>query len=224
MNRSVLRAFELKAVDDAARTFEGIAAAYSLDQGGDIIVPGAFDQTLKDWRKRDGKVIPLIDSHRRDTVTAIVGKMTDAKEVKDGLWTKHELLPAGDQAADAIHNRLKAGVVAGMSIGYQPVEVKQPTPEEQRGGIWRYLKAVKLKHNALVSDPMNEDAVVDLESVKGLLLKTSRRGISADELEQMESLIAALSARVAAAKASAAEPVKCPQCGGMVVPTEAARL
>src|SRR3989304_2263407 len=78
-------AFEVKATDDEARTFSGLAAAYSQDLGGDVILPGAFKRTLADWRKAKAKLIPLMDSHSRDSVRGIIGKMTEAAEVADGL-------------------------------------------------------------------------------------------------------------------------------------------
>lgn len=223
ITKQLVRAFSLKQVDDEGRTFEGTLAAYSLDQGGDIIVPGAFKQTLADWKARDGKVIPLVDSHNTSSVNNALGHLVDAKEVpKEGLWTKHQFLAAGDPTADAAYARVKAGIVNGMSIGYKAIEVKAPTEQEQRSGIWRYLKAVKLKHSALVLDPMNEDAVVDPSTVKSfdeLLFALGRREPSDEELAYLVSEEARIHDYLAKRKASP-KPVKCAKCGATVIPTK----
>lgn len=161
--KAVCRQFELKETDPEARTFTGMAAAFSLDQGGDVILPGAFKRTIADWRKSK-RILPLIDSHNRYTVRNVVGKLLDAAETPDGLQTTFQVIDGPD--GDEILRRLKGGYVDGLSIGYDPIEVRMPTPEEERTGIWRFLKQVRLKEVSVVVFPMNADATVDIASVK----------------------------------------------------------
>ena len=183
------RRFELKAVDEAARTFEGMVAAFSLDFGGDIIEPGAFKRTLRDWSRGKGRIVPLIDSHGRDSIRRVVGKMLEAEERDDGLWTKHDIIEGPD--GDEIYRRVKGGYVDGMSIGYKAVQVRAPSEEEARRGIWRFLKEIKLTENSLVVEPMNPDARVDLGTVKEADRDDVRRALmeqfTADEIEALKA-------------------------------------
>jgi hypothetical protein len=206
--KRLVRAFEIKEVDDEAGTFSGIAAAYSLDQGGDIITPGAFKRTLADWKRARGKTIPLIDTHNYGSAVAVIGKMIEAKEVTDGLEATFEFLE-DDPHAEAIRKRVKGGYVSGLSIGYEAVQVKTPSDEERRGGIWRYLKEVKLLEVSVVAFPMNVDARIDLASVKHLLDLDPARpedlaGLDWEELKSLQSHITAL---LAAAPGNAPAPI-----------------
>ena len=150
-------------------SFEGLLATWELDLGGDIIEPGAFKRTLRHWRSKAGRVIPLLDMHdRHSSVTTAVGKLVDAEERKEGLWTKWDMVP-DDERAGAVHRRLAGGFVDGMSIGYRPVKFITPSPQEQQAGVFRRIKEVHLREGSVVLFPMNEDTRVDESSVKGLL-------------------------------------------------------
>jgi HK97 family phage prohead protease len=185
--KRIVRPFAVKEVDDATGTFSGLAAAFSLDQGGDVIMPGAFKRTLADWRRAKGKTIPLIDTHNYGSARAIVGKMIEAKEVDDGLEATFEFIP-DDADADAVRKRVAGGYVSGLSIGYEAVESRQPTDEDRRKGIWRYLKEVKLLEVSVVAFPMNNDARIDLASVKGFLEDLRARGIAPEDLAEAKQL------------------------------------
>ena len=177
VRRDLGLAFELKATDDATRTFSGLAAAYSQDLGGDVILPGAFKRTLADWRKAKAKLIPLMDSHSRGSVRGIVGKMTEAAEVADGLEATFSVIEGPD--GDEVYRRVKGGYVDALSIGYQAMEIRTPTEEEQRRGVWRFLKEVKLLEVSVVAFPMNPDARIDLSTVKSLLATAAQRPLDA---------------------------------------------
>lgn len=186
--------FEIKEIDDAAGTFSGIAAAYSLDQGGDIIKPGAFKRTLADWKRSKGKVIPLIDSHNYHSARFAIGKMLEATETADGLEAKFEFIP-NDADADAIRRRVKGGYINGLSIGYETVRAKTPDEAERRGGVYRYLEEVKLVEVSVVVFPMNRDARIDTGSVKSFLTSLKADSLSESdrkELEQLQETIGAL--------------------------------
>jgi HK97 family phage prohead protease len=159
--------FEVKALDESARTFRGLAAAYSLDLGDDVIEPGAFKRTLDHWRaSKQKRPIYLLNGHNAWDVQDVVGKMLDAAETSEGLDTQWEFVGAGDPAADAAYTRVKGGFITGLSIGYTPVQWEM---ERRDSGIVRHLKEVKLHEVSLVVFPMNEDARIDAASVKSLL-------------------------------------------------------
>lgn len=183
-----LRPFAVKEVDEDARTFEGIAAAYSLDMGGDVIHPGAFENTLRYWREK-GTAIPLLDQHRNGSIHDVLGSMVDAKETDDGLWARFEV--DDDAAGQKLLRHIKQNRINGLSIGYEPVN-----PERDDDGI-RHLNEIKLMEVSAVLWPMNPDARPDASSVKGRL----------DEMteEEKEELREALEAE-AKAKAEKENP------------------
>jgi len=165
MNRDTTTArFALKALDEATRTFTGLASTWDLDLGGDVIRRGAFRDTLKAWRN-SGETLPLLDSHNGfSSVRSIVGKMTEAREVDEGLEATFEVMDGPD--GDEIWRRIKGKYVSGLSIGYEPKEIEKPDEEQERQGIWRILKKVILREVSVVAWPMNTGArIKDVKSL-----------------------------------------------------------
>lgn len=71
--------------------FEAIVAVFgSEDLGGDVVEPGAFKDTLAEW-KASGDPIPIYWSHRMDDPEYNIGHVLDAKEVDRGLWVKGQI-------------------------------------------------------------------------------------------------------------------------------------
>jgi HK97 family phage prohead protease len=156
---------EVKSVDAESHTFRGLAAAWSLDLGNDVVHKGAFERTLDHWRNaKRRKAISLLDSHKTDSVMRVVGKMSDAFESDEGLDSGWEFVP-DDPTADAAYKRVKGGFVTSMSIGYTPVQFEW---ESKDGKRIRHLKEVKLHEVSLVVFPMNEDALIHEASIKTL--------------------------------------------------------
>jgi HK97 family phage prohead protease len=206
--KTLLAPFEVKSVDTIARTFDGLAATWDLDLGGDVIHRGAFKDTLAEWRK-SGKALPLIDQHNYGSVRAVVGKMLDAKETKDGLDAQFEVIDGPD--GDEVLRRLKGGYVDGLSIGYEPKLVEEPSDDERRKGIWRHLKTVRLREVSVVIWPMNPGATVDTSSVKmmaALRASLVTAGGDVDDLEtvlhELESTAGSVRTMIEDAKAVAA--------------------
>lgn len=195
---------KLDSVNAEARTFEGMGAAFSQDLGGDVILPGAFKRTISDWKK-SSRILPLLDSHNGyGTVRAVVGKVLDAKEVTEGLWTKSAIIDGPD--GDEVLRRVKGGYVDGLSIGYKAVQIKVPTDEEAQRGIWRFLKEVALKELSVCIWPMNPDARIDLGSVKHLLAEAKSRSLDPDELDDLKSVACQIRALLAASAPGTEDP------------------
>ena len=143
--------FAVKAEDEGV--FRGLAAAYgNTDLGGDVIAPGAFTKTIKE---KDGQV-PVLWQH--DTFRPIgLGQVEDTKK---GLQIEGRLVMETEQAREAFA-LMKAGVVKGLSIGYDPV-----VTEFDRESDTRILKEIKLWEVSPVTFPMNPRAVIT--GVKGI--------------------------------------------------------
>lgn len=136
--------FEIKQYGEPG-TFEGLASTYgNVDLGGDIVEPGAFYKTIQD----KGGNFPILWQHNSDKPIGI-GKVSDSA---NGLVIKGELVLESPTAREA-YALLKAGVLKGLSIGYDKVR------DEVKGAV-RHLTELKLWEVSLVTFPMNEMAMV----------------------------------------------------------------
>jgi hypothetical protein len=141
---------KLKSVG-ADGTFTGIAAvANNIDLGGDKIMPGAFTRTLA-----AGKQLPLLWQH--DPALPI-GTVKCTETSQGSLQVDGALLLSVPQAVTA-YELLKAGVLKGMSIGFDTVK-------STFDGDVRLLQELRLWEVSIVTFPMNEDAMVT--SVKAM--------------------------------------------------------
>jgi HK97 family phage prohead protease len=197
--------FEVKAIDEAAHTFTGLASTWSLDHGGDVIRKGAFRRTLDHWKSQaKQRPIPLIDQHNYGSVKHVLGKMIDGVETDDGLLATFEMVP-NDPDADAVFRRLKGGFVTGLSIGYETKHSTAPSAEEKANGVRRYLDEVKLVEVSAVIWGMNANALVDTETAKALLAK---KDLTDDERAQLEEVRARIDALLASEEPATDEPVE----------------
>lgn len=140
---------KIKSVDDTG-TFTGLGAAYNnVDLGGDKIMPGAFTRTLA-----AGKQFPLLWQHDPSNPIG-TAKVTDTPQ---GLQVEGTLL-LEDTTARKAHLFMKAGVIKGMSIGFE-------TLQSSMDGDVRQLRELRLWEFSIVTFPMNESA--QISSVKSL--------------------------------------------------------
>jgi len=153
--------FRAGAVDVEKRTFEGLSAAYALDYGGDVIKRGAFMEDLKAWRSNPDRIIPLVDMHSYGSVRSVYGRMVDAHENDDGLWSRFEVVDSVD--GDEALARIQGGMVNGLSIGFHSTDSE---PYEMEGQKVRRLNEIELKEVSLVIWGMNPRALVMPGSVK----------------------------------------------------------
>jgi HK97 family phage prohead protease len=143
--------FKIKAADGEPGTFEGMLAMYGgQDLGGDSIVRGAFTKTLQ----ASNGAVPLLWQHNP---AQPVGQL-QCKDSTAGIQVKGKLLMTLPMARDA-YELIKAGVIKGLSIGYDALQ------ESYENGV-RLLKEVRLWEGSLVTFPMNESAMIT--SVKGM--------------------------------------------------------
>lgn len=162
---------ELKfATDGESMTFDGYGAAFNnVDQGGDKIMPGAFTETLAQF-KMAGRLPAMLYQHGKMGGGPVmpVGKWLSMSEDGRGLRVKGKL--SNTSAARDLYELMKDGAIGGMSIGYRVKEFGRPGPGDDAR---RLLKSVSLVEVSLVNDPMNPAAV--LTSVKAAdEIKTER--------------------------------------------------
>ncbi len=133
-------------------TFIGMASTFGgkPDDGGDVVIPGAFKKTIKKGG-RNGTGIPLLWQHEGHNPIGIIPRL---EEVKRGLEIDGDIEIEATQGRDA-HLLLKKGAVKGISIGFDTVQY-----EIDRKKQIRYLKEVELWEISIVTFPMNTRARV----------------------------------------------------------------
>lgn len=143
-------ALELKASPDEEGRFEGYGSVFNnLDRGGDVVMPGAFAESLK---VRTPKMLWQHDPWQP------IGVWEEAVEDSTGLHVRGRLLTAVEKGREA-YELLKANAINGMSIGYRTVK------DEWEGRV-RKLMELELWEVSVVTFPMNEAA--EINSVKSL--------------------------------------------------------
>jgi HK97 family phage prohead protease len=134
----------LKTISDQG-IFEGMLSPYgNVDAGGDLVEAGAYTKTLQEG----GPKRPLLWQHMSDCP---IGELT-LEDRKDGLWCRGKLLLSLPEAKKA-YECLKAGIVDGLSIGYQTIR------DKVEAGV-RHLQELKLFEGSIVTFPMNELAAI----------------------------------------------------------------
>lgn len=146
---------ELKFASDGegdAMSFKGYGAVFNnVDRGGDKIMPGAFTETLAQF-KMAGRLPAMLYQHGKMGGGPVmpVGKWTAMTEDAHGLRVEGKLFD--HSLGRDLHVALKGGGIGGLSIGYRVKEFGRPA---MGAAERRLLKSVSLTEVSLVNDPMN---------------------------------------------------------------------
>jgi HK97 family phage prohead protease len=101
---------------DADGTVEGYASLFAVaDQARDMMMPGAFDATLK---ARGPRRIPMLFQH---DPAEPVGVWLELREDDRGLYARGRLIPEVARGRELL-SLLKAGAIDGLSIGFRTVK------------------------------------------------------------------------------------------------------
>ena len=152
--------FEIKAVGEDG-TFSGYGSIFGVkDSAQDIVVRGAFDKSLAEW-KAAGRMPPMLWQHRMDEPVGIYTRM---EEDDRGLYLEGRLLIDADPLAKRAHAHMKAGSISGLSIGYTLPKDSWHWDKDKQAYI---LKEIKLWEVSVVTFPANDAARV--QTVKSAL-------------------------------------------------------
>ena len=158
--------FRVKQFNEPDGSFEGDLSVYGVvDLGGDVVQPGAFKRSIT----ANGNTVPLLWQHRPDEP---IGTLT-LNDTPSALKVKGQLLLDLPMAQKA-RTLLKAGIIKGLSIGFDTVQ------QDFVNGV-RHLTELKLWEGSVVTFPMNQAATV-----------TSIKQVDADDDDEEE--LAALQA------------------------------
>lgn len=148
--------FEIKEVSDSG-TFSGYGSVYGVtDQDDDIVLAGAFAESLSEWGAK-GQLPALLWQHNSREP---IGCYTEMKEDATGLYVKGQLALKTQRGAEA-YELLKMKAISGLSIGF----MSRDDSYDQKTGI-RTIKKGDLFEVSLVTFPCNQSAQVN--SVKNL--------------------------------------------------------
>ncbi len=132
--------------DAGEGVIEGYGSVFdNVDNGGDIVAPGAFSMSLRSNRRAK----MLMQHNPAD----VIGVWDEISEDEKGLRVKGRLLTSVPKAAEA-YELVKAGAIDGLSIGYRTVK------SMDRNGK-RVILQADLWEVSLVTFPMNELTRVD---------------------------------------------------------------
>lgn len=148
---------DVKSLTDAGQ-FSGYGSVFNvLDKGGDIVIPGAFEDSLKTWKK-SGRQVPVLWQHQSDQP---IGSWPDLKEDDYGLLGEADLWLEDAPYARLAHKGMKTKTITGLSIGYR---VKQYSIDADTGVY--SLQKLDLVEISVVTNPMNDDArIADVKSM-----------------------------------------------------------
>jgi len=140
---------EFKEDDDGFITFEGYASTYgNVDRGGDVVMSGAFDDTVKEYQGTEK--LPILWQHNHDMP---LGVFTDISSDSKGLFVRGKMPRDDSFVSGRVLPQMRVGSIRKMSIGYS-------TEDFAWDGNIRQLKRVKLWEVSLVTIPMNNSADV----------------------------------------------------------------
>ncbi len=158
--------FEFKARESGEMTVEGYLSTYgNVDEGGDVVMKGAFERTLASSRK-----VKFLYAHNPESV---LGPPLALHSDDVGLFAKGTI--SQTSLGRDVHTLLLDGAVDSWSMGYLPRPDGFRFKESADGGLVRLLTDVDLFEGSLLALPMNEEAVVtavkalDAEDLTALL-------------------------------------------------------
>lgn len=106
-----------EADDDNIFRYSGIAATHDfVDSAGNRIQRGAFDESLKEMKKR-GALLPALWQHLRHEP---IGVYKEIRETKEGLFVRAELPREDTFVNGRVIPQLRMGSISRMSIGWLP--------------------------------------------------------------------------------------------------------
>ena len=126
---------------------EGYASLFNVrDEGGDVVVPGAFRKTID---IRAGRPLAMLREH---DPREVIGVWEEMAEDDRGLRVRGKLFET-QRGRDAL-TEIKGRALDGLSIGYSTIDAEQ-------NGRSRMLKELRLMEVSVVLFPMLRSAQID---------------------------------------------------------------
>ena len=157
-------AFEVKDIDVAAGTFSGHASIFHVPDDGmppDVILPGAFAKTIKEWGPTGANRIKILALHRSDWLP--IGAPTELREDATGLFFTGKI--SDTSLGRDVLTLLRDRVLTEMSIGFDIIKKEDP----DRSRPTRLLHEVRLWEISPVTWAMHPLATIaDVKAIRTL--------------------------------------------------------
>lgn len=102
-------------------SFEALVSVFgNVDSYGDVVLPGAFTDTLAAWAAK-GASIPVVWAHQWADPFSHIGHVTEAVETDEGLVVKASLDMENPTAAQ-VYRLLKSGRISQFSFGFDVLD------------------------------------------------------------------------------------------------------
>lgn len=140
--------FNTKGVNDDGYFYGYASVFHVVDHDGDILVQGAFQESLQAWEKKAEKPA-MLWQHAPDVT---LGTWQAMSEDAYGLVVKGQLdltLPA----ARHVQQLVRSGDVKGLSIGFHPLNAVFHNG-------YRYIHRVDLREISIVTEACNRMACI----------------------------------------------------------------
>lgn len=135
---------ELKVSDSGPGTIEGYRASFDIDEGADLILHGAFKDTIPEYLNSGFTA----HSHVWQ-FSEVVGFPLVAYEDAHGFWVKSQFhsTPNAQNVRTIAKERRKAGKQVGFSFGYSPLDFSYMQARDYESELPKYVKADRLSYN-----------------------------------------------------------------------------
>jgi uncharacterized protein len=157
-------AFAVKEIDVAAGTFSGHASIFHIPDDGmppDIMLPGAFTKTIKEWGPTGANRIKILALHRSDWLP--IGAPTELVEDATGLFFNGKI--SNTTLGRDVLTLLRDRVLTEMSIGFDII--KKEDPDRTRNT--RLLHEVRLWEISPVTWAMHPLATIaDVKAIRSM--------------------------------------------------------
>ncbi|MDD7812617.1 HK97 family phage prohead protease [Mycobacterium sp. CSUR Q5927] len=190
------KAFTVKFKTDGLAEGEFIAYASvfgNKDSYGDVVIPGAFANTLAEW-ERKGVPIPLLWGHNTADPDFNLGEVVEATEDDRGLKVHCRLDMESPKSAQT-YRLLKSGRVNQMSFAYRIVDGAYIEPEGE-GKSWRdayyELRELDLYEVSVVPIGANQETeILAVKAVAGSLRAKAGKALSSKNEDAIRGALSA---------------------------------
>jgi HK97 family phage prohead protease len=154
---------DLKSVE-ADGSFSGYASVFGeVDLGQDLVMPGAFRESLS---SRGARGVKLLFQHDPNEP---IGVWLELHEDGKGLFARGRLMPEVSRAREVL-SLMRAGALDGLSIGFRTVKGRT----DPKSGV-RRLDKIDLWEISIVTFPMLPEARVSAVKRRGAELSVAER-------------------------------------------------
>lgn len=175
--------FASDGIDAKTGEFAGYGAVFgNIDSHGDVIVPGAFKDTLTDWSGR-GRLPAMKMMHGTAAnpfsgSDVPIGKWTSMREDAKGLYVEGKLSGMETDIGKFNHALMKDGALDGLSIGYKTLRASRGAMAQ----VKRNIESVKLFEVSLVSEGSNPAALITQ-------IKSQFQSLTLDDWRDIEAIL-----------------------------------